>query len=87
MGEARRHHFLSQCYLKGFTADGTKEGKLFVINTSDGSTFETKPINVAVERDFNAVEGRPPGELEGKLAQLEGVLGAALDRIVSARSI
>jgi len=87
MGEARRHHFLSQCYLKGFTSDGTKEGRLFVINMTDGSTFETKPINVAVERDFNAVEGHPAGELEGKLAKIESVLGAALDRVVEARSI
>jgi hypothetical protein len=87
MSEARRHHFLSQCYLKGFTDDGTKDGRLFVINVADGSTFGTKPINVAVERDFNAVEGRPPGEIEGELAKLEGHLSAALDRVVQARSI
>ncbi|MBQ0821643.1 DUF4238 domain-containing protein [Microvirga sp. HBU67558] len=87
MPEARRHHFVSQCYLKGFTSDGTKDGQLFVVNVADGSTFSTRPINVAVERDFNAVEGRPAGELEGKLAKLESFLGASLDRVVSAKSI
>lgn len=87
MTEPRRHHFLSQCYLKGFTADGTVDGKLYVVNVSDGSTFETKPINVGVERDFNAVEGMPPGELERGLSKFEGVASAALNRIIATRSL
>lgn len=87
MAEARRHHFVSQCYLKGFTHNGTKEGRLFVINVTDGASFETKPLKVAVERDFNAVEGRPQGELESKISEIESDLGAALDRVIKKRSI
>ena len=87
MTEARIHHYISQCYLKGFTRDGTKDSQLFAINLSGGSTFSTKPKNVGAERDFNRIEGHPPGELERELSSFESEVDAALDRIRQLRSI
>jgi Protein of unknown function (DUF4238) len=83
MMNARNHHFISQCYLKGFTEGGTKDSQLFAVNLSDGSSFSTKPKNVGAERDFNRVEGRPPGELEAALSSFESTVNAALGRIRS----
>jgi Protein of unknown function (DUF4238) len=87
MKQSRRHHFVSQCYLAGFTNDGTSDGQLFAIDALTGHSFNTKPLNVGVERDFNAIEGRPEGELEDKLAGLEGLVAPALARIISERSL
>lgn len=61
---ARAHHFISQCYLKGFTRNGSKKSKLFVIGLEQLRSFETRPENVAHRRDFNRIEGLPPEELE-----------------------
>jgi hypothetical protein len=87
MPEARNHHFISQCYLKGFTEGGSKDSQLFAINLTDGSTFSTRPRNVGAKRDFNRVEGRPPGELDQALSSFECEVDLALDRIRRLRRI
>lgn len=87
MGDARIHHYLPQCYLKGFTRDGSKDSHLVGINLHGGSTFETRPRNVGAIRDFNRLDGFPPGALEQELAVFEAEVDAALIRIGKARSI
>jgi Protein of unknown function (DUF4238) len=86
---ARQHHYVSQCYLKGFCADRDKP-RLFVIDLKEKSIFPpTNPKNVAVERDFHSVdvEGLAPDAFETYLAEFETQLDNALRRIVAARSI
>jgi hypothetical protein len=82
-GPSRRHHFLPQTYLAGFTDDGTKQGKFYVLNTETGEAFRTTPKGVAVERDFNRVdiEGHSIDALEDALSRFEGELGPALHRV------
>lgn len=71
---ARNHHFVPQGYLAGFTGDGTREGRLFVSDLVSRSVFQTKPRNVAAERDFNRIEadGHDPDTLEQQLGKFEG---------------
>jgi Protein of unknown function (DUF4238) len=85
---ARRHHYVPQCYLKGFCRHRDKP-KLFVVDAKRLSTFATHPANVAAERDFHAVEidGLSPDALENQFAQFESDLSHSLERIISARSI
>ena len=52
---ARAHHFLSRCYLKGFTQQGTKYSKLTTLDLKKESFFITTPKNVGHERDFNTI--------------------------------
>lgn len=52
----RQHHYVPAFYLAGFTAGGTKDGKLFVIDRKRATTYETTPRNAAKSRDFYAVE-------------------------------
>lgn len=87
MGEARAHHFISQCYLKGFTRNGAKKSRLCVVSLAECKTFESKPDGVAHIRDFNRVEGLPAGEVERMLAGFEGQIAAALKRISTDRSL
>lgn len=81
---ARHHHFLSQCYLRGFTNNGSKKSKLRVINVADGTHFETKPRNVGGIRDFNRIdaEGVDQNILEKSLADFEGEAATAIKALV-----
>jgi hypothetical protein len=85
---ARRHHYVPQCYLKGFVRDRSKP-KLFVIDGKEHRSFPTAPANVAAERDFHRIEieGYEPDVLETSFSVFEGEASQALDRIIAARSI
>lgn len=79
---ARQHHDLPQCYLKGFAHHRDKP-RLFVIDGKTGRTFTSHPRNLAQERDFHRVdvEGLAPDAIENALAQVEGEIAPALERI------
>jgi hypothetical protein len=83
MTAARRHHFLPQTYLAGFTNTGEKDGRLHVLDVQTGKGYTTAPVNVAVERDFNMIadDDKPVDALENALSQFEGPLSKALRRI------
>lgn len=87
MGEARGHHYISQCYLKRFTRNGNKKSKLWVCNLTNGNTFSTAPANVAKERDFNRIAGQPPGVLDNRLGIFETQADKALNTIEQSRSL
>lgn len=71
---ARHHHFVPRGYLAGFTDDGTRDGRLFVSDLVSRSIFQTRPRNVAAERDFNRIDadGQDPDALERALGEFEG---------------
>lgn len=83
MSIARHHHFLPQCYLKGFTIDGAKKSKLVAVDLKEGREFATNPRNVGGARDFNRVEvqGLKPDAIEGALSRFETGLSQAMDRL------
>ncbi|MGV0087314.1 DUF4238 domain-containing protein (plasmid) [Rahnella aceris] len=85
MSIARHHHYLSQCYLRGFTRGNAKKSRLTVIDLKNGSIFETIPRNVGGVRDFNRVEieGVDPNYIESSLAELEGRAATALRELES----
>jgi hypothetical protein len=82
----RKHHYVPQFYLRGFTGD---EGKLLAIDRPSGKTFRTDPKNVAAQREFNTVdiEGLDPHIVEKGLAEFEGEIAPALERIKAAKSL
>src|ERR1700736_3739224 len=85
---AKRHHFISQCYLRGFTAD-PKSPMLFVSDFRARKQFWASPVDVALERKFHEIDipGQAPDVIEKKLAEFESDLGPALRRIVEANSL
>ena len=74
---ARRHHFLPQCYLKGFSRS-RKQGKAHqvVVFDRDGKSFTSSIINIAVKHDFNRVEidGHAPDVFEQVMADVSLLL-------------
>lgn len=90
MNVARRHHFLPQCYLKGFSQP-RQRNKIHnvVVFDRSGKKFTSNIINIAVKRDFNRVEleGHSPDVFEQAMAEFEGTLAPALDRIIKAGNL
>ncbi len=89
MAVARQHHYVPRCYLKGFTVPRRKKRQVVVFDRVDGRSFTTAVDNVAAERDFNRieVEGHEPDALETLIAEFEGELAPALERIIASNSI
>lgn len=81
--EARNHHWVPQCYLKGFARSPSKNAQLFVADAKTGRSFLASPRNVASARDFNRVDavGVTPGHVEARYADFEGLAAPALRRL------
>jgi hypothetical protein len=80
---ARNHHYVPQGYLAGFTNTGARDGKLYVFDLRTGSIFQTRPRNVAAERDFNRIDidGANPDALETSLSGFEDKAVLAIRKI------
>ena len=80
---SRHHHYLSQCYLKGFTHDNNKKSKLVVLDLKSNKQFEAIPRNVGGIRDFNRVEidGVDPEIIEKTQSDFEGKAATALKNL------
>lgn len=89
MRVARRHHYVPQFYLKGFTAERRKKRQLVVFDGKDRKSYTTAIDNVGLERDFNRVEieGLEADAFEKVMASFEGQVAPALDRIIAAGAI
>ncbi len=83
MTKSRHHHYLSQCYLKGFTQGNAKNSKLTVLDLKNKTKFETIPRNVGGVRDFNRVDifGVDPEIVEKAQANFEGEVATALKNL------
>ena len=83
MSGSRHHHYLSQCYLKGFTQGSAKNSKLTVLDLKSHARFETIPRNVGGMRDFNRIEiaGVDPEIVEKAQADFEGKVATALKKL------
>jgi hypothetical protein len=53
---AKHHHFIPQCYLRGFAEREKKAWCTEVVNLRTGHAFRANVRNVAGERDFNRVD-------------------------------
>jgi len=81
--EARHHHYIPQCYLRGFA---NKKGKNWFVIASDlGSarTYSTNVRNVCGERDFMRFEspGQKSSKLESEMGDFEGRVCEAIRNI------
>lgn len=83
---ARNHHWVSQCYLKGFATPVSKNSNLWAYDFADDHSFRPKPRGVAAKRDFNRIDipGQPIDALEGALAEFETEVDAAIRATVAA---
>lgn len=80
---ARNHHWIPQCYLKGFAKSRSKNAQLFVTDAVNRTAFVTNPRNVASARDFNRIDavGGDANHIESAYADFEGLAARALTRM------
>lgn len=81
--EPRNHHYIPQCYLKGF---GWKHKKHWYTNVAFGTTEKWHEWNlrdVGAERDFLRIDvpGHDPNAIESAMANIEGEIATALRNI------
>lgn len=74
MAEKKRHHYLPETYLAGFTDDGTREGRFYVYSRRSNSVVAQTPINTGVIGHWYRVrleDGSTNSYLEDWLSKLE----------------
>ncbi|MGD0579357.1 MAG: DUF4238 domain-containing protein [Bryobacteraceae bacterium] len=81
--EPRRHHFVPQCWLAGFTESGTNEGRLWVTDLSRQKQWATTPEHAGHIRDFYRLsEPTPdPVAVEKFFSELESQVAPILKSI------
>ena len=77
---ARKHHYVPQMYLSGFTDE---KGQCFAVDASTRASFRSAPEGISAKRDYNLIEapGVPPDALEKELGNFEGVIAPGIKRI------
>jgi hypothetical protein len=85
--QARHHHYLPQCYLKGFTRDGQRTSQLWAWDFKLKRKFLTVPRNVGGQRDFNRIDvpNVPPNAVEAAMSKIETEFDAALTAVETNR--
>jgi hypothetical protein len=80
MAIARKHHYVPQMYLSGFT---NAKGHCFAIDAATHGTFNSSPEGISSKRDYNLIDepGMPADALEKELGKLEGVIAPGIRRI------
>lgn len=86
---ARHHHYIPQCYLRGFLPIGQKKPKLTVLDLNKRKVFRTGTRGVGGIRDFNRIEadGVSPDSLENSLSSFEGQVATALKKLEEQRTL
>lgn len=83
MKTSQNHHYLSQCYLRGFTNKDNKKSRITVFDLKRKKIFETNTRNVGGMRDFNRIDinGFEPDAVEKTLSTFESKVASALRHI------
>jgi hypothetical protein len=78
------HHFVPRFYLARFTHDGTRAGRLFVLDQRTGARCVTTAGAAARLPDFYRIEvpGVAPDEFEGRVARIEHRTARVFRRVI-----
>ncbi len=83
---ARKHHFIPEFFLAGFTQTGLKETPLFVFDKRELRQFKASPQNIALSKGFYTLETTMkskirPDELERLIGQFENEIAPIIREI------
>jgi len=89
MSKPRKHHYVSQFYLGAFTTNGTRSGKLHVLDLASGKQWQASPEDVACERDFYMLEfgGDEAVAFEKTLGEIEGRAAPVISQIIQSGTV
>jgi hypothetical protein len=88
--QPRKHHFIPQFYLAGFTASDRKDGVLYVLDKEQHIRWKSTPKGSAHKRDFHAVDlGQDEDAMvvEKGLAEMEGRWSEMLRSVIATATV
>ena len=87
--EPRRHHYLPQCYLRGFAETREEGAPLHAFDVTEKRWFATIPRHVGYVKDFNRVDDpqHAPSALERALVGIEGEYARVLKAMHESRTM
>ena len=86
--QERHHHYVAAFHLAGFTDDGTKTGRLYVIDRELSREWLSSPVGTAKKREYNAVEAMPDQNVvERAFGQIEGEAASIFREMLRTRKI
>lgn len=86
---ARAHHYVPEFYLAGFTLKGNRQDFLWVHDQEQKKCWQTRPTNIAQQRDFYRVDidGVEVDSVEKALAEFEAQAAKVLGKISEERRL
>lgn len=86
---ARKHHFLPQFYLAGFSASSSKDDFLWVFDQTEVKQWRARPADIAHQRDFYRVDlpGVDPDAIEQAFSIFETRAAPVVKKIVDTRNL
>lgn len=89
--QPRKHHYVPQFYLAGFTKNDSKDGALYVLDKTLRRPWKSTPRGSAHKRDFHAIDAGAAGDpmvVEKLLGeQFEGKWSAVLSSVVEKKAL
>lgn len=88
--QPRKHHYVPQFYLAGFTKNDSATDRLYVFDKERRTSWPSTPKGSAHQRDFYAIDGEVDGDpmtIEKKFSKLEGQWNTALQQIINSETI
>ena len=85
-GRRRRHHFISQFYLKGFTDEN---GKIWMHDVRKLTSTHNHPQAIAYETDLNTVyvPGVKPDEIEDRISKFEAIVAPIFEKTIATETL
>ena len=86
----RKHHYVPQFYLRGFTVDGKRDGQLWILDKKAGRQWESTVKKSARQTDLYRVElkdGGDPASLEKILSVIEGMVAPILQQTIETQTL
>lgn len=84
MTPPKRHHYLPEMYLAGFTDDGTRDGKFYVYSRRSNSVAIQTPVNTGVIGHWYSVQmedGSKNSYLETWLSEMESRAAPGIEKL------
>ena len=88
--QPRKHHYIPQFYLRGFTKTNSNDGKLYVFDKSRVRSWDSSPKNAAHQNDFYAIDVNDTDDkmfVEKELSNLEGKWSSVLKWVIENESV
>ena len=84
--QPRKHHYVPKFYLAGFTASGSKDDYLYVLDQTVPKQFRAKPAELAHQQDFYIIETDDEQDrmaIENMFSEIEGLAAPVIKQIAT----